>query len=537
MNLKKTVGLVLAVLVFFIPLVVPIPGLQFAARLTLGIFLSAAVLWMLEPIPIYSTSMLVIFLEIMLISGQGLLFNRPMTGVSAVPGAVEGTWVVDEASISDGTVYTLEEGRLGKAVPVEVLEIDTDRVTFKAEGLSDATLLASDATDWRVQYKPLPYKNFFNALSNPVVILFLAGFLLAGASVKFDLDKTLTRFFLRPFGTRPAMIVLGLLLATATLSAFMSNTATTAMMVTVIMPIISQLKGDDPLRKAVALAIPVGANIGGIATPIGTPPNAVVLAALQGSGISIPFGTWMVLAMPFALFLLFAAWLLLIRLFPAQEANVTLVLKGKVNKSGKAIMLYVLFGVVALLWMTEQQHGLSSNIVAMLAIVALTVTGVVNKEDIRAVPWDVLWLFSGGIALGEAVSQTGLAAWFVNSINFETVGYMGVVILIGLVGLAMANFLSHTVTATLLAPLAISLQYSGVVNGASAIAVLMVMVAIGSNMGMSLPISTPPNAIAMGTGTFETKDLAKVGVTIGLLGFVIAVVLAKTMWPMVLQSL
>jgi sodium-dependent dicarboxylate transporter 2/3/5 len=114
---------------------------------------------------------------------------------------------------------------------------------------------------------------------------------------------------------------------------------------------------------------------------------------------------------------------------------------------------------------------------------------------------------------------------------------MGVVILIGLVGLAMANFLSHTVTATLLAPLAISLQYSGVVNGASAIAVLMVMVAIGSNMGMSLPISTPPNAIAMGTGTFETKDLAKVGVTIGLLGFVIAVVLAKTMWPMVLQSL
>ncbi|HCF93977.1 MAG TPA: transporter, partial [Verrucomicrobia bacterium] len=238
-----------------------------------------------------------------------------------------------------------------------------------------------------------------------------------------------------------------------------------------------------------------------------------------------------------ALFLLFAAWLLLIKLFPAQEANVTLVLKGKVNKSGKAVMLYVLFGVVAVLWMTEQQHGLSSNIVAMLAIVALTVTGVVNKEDIRAVPWDVLWLFSGGIALGEAVSQTGLAAWFVNSINFETVGYMGVVILIGLVGLAMANFLSHTVTATLLAPLAISLQYSGVVNGASAIAVLMVMVAIGSNMGMSLPISTPPNAIAMGTGTFETKDLAKVGVTIGLLGFVIAVVLAKTMWPMVLQSL
>jgi sodium-dependent dicarboxylate transporter 2/3/5 len=434
LNLKKSAGLVLAFIVFFIPLVIPIPSLAFPARLTMGIFLSAAVLWMLEPIPIYSTSMLVIFLETLLLSGQGILFNLPMQGVEPMAAEETGTWRVAPDTIADTSVFLLEDGHLDKAVPVEVVGEEDGLVVIRAADLEKGSMIASDASDWRVQYKPLSYKNFFNALAHPIVILFLAGFLLAGASVKFDLDKTLTRVFLQPFGTRPAMIIMGLMLATATLSAFMSNTATTAMMVTVIMPILSQLKIDDPLRKSVALAIPVGANIGGIATPIGTPPNAVVLAALQSSGIFIPFGTWMLLALPFALFLLFAAWILLIKLFPAQQKNVTLVLKGKLNKSPKAIMLYIFFGAAAIMWMTEQQHGISNSIVAMMAIVALTVTGVVTKEDIRGVPWEVLWLFSGGIALGEAVSQTGLAAWFVNSINLETLGYMGLLALIGVVG-------------------------------------------------------------------------------------------------------
>jgi len=216
----KIAAIIAAVLILAVVPFAGFEGLSREGHIALAIFLLAAVFWMLEPVPIYATSLLVIFLQVMLLSSQGALVSLGMAPF-------------------EGVNFTL----------------------------------------------------FTSTLAHPIILLFLGGFMLAAAAVKFNLDKTITRLVLKPFGTKPMMIVCGLMLVTALLSAFMSNTATTSMMMTVILPVIAALKPEDRLRIGVALCIPTAANIGGIATPIGTPPNAIVLAALANEGIRIPFGS------------------------------------------------------------------------------------------------------------------------------------------------------------------------------------------------------------------------------------------------------
>jgi sodium-dependent dicarboxylate transporter 2/3/5 len=328
------------------------------------------------------------------------------------------------------------------------------------------------------------------------------------------------------------MIVLGLLLATAVLSAFMSNTATTAMMMTVILPILARMPDTDPARIAVVLAIPIGANIGGMATPIGTPPNAIALAALQKAGIHIPFGTWVMMALPLVLITLVICWVVLIRLFPARATVVKLDLEGQFERSPKALALYAIFGVTALLWFTEQQHGISSNIVAFLPVVALPMLGVIGKKEIHALPWDVFWLMGGGISLGTAIKDTGLATWMVGSVNWGSMATFAILAGLAFFAFILANFLSHTVTVTLLAPIAISLGASGQAGPGFNLAAVLVTIAVASSYGMTLPISTPPNAIAMGSGILETRHMVKAGGIIGVVGMVLVLIFARYYWPL-----
>jgi sodium-dependent dicarboxylate transporter 2/3/5 len=312
----------------------------------------------------------------------------------------------------------------------------------------------------------------------------------------------------------------------------MSNTATTAMMMTVILPILARMPENDPSRIAVVLAIPVGANIGGIATPIGTPPNAIALAALQKAGIHIPFGTWVMMALPIVLITLVFCWILLVRLFPASSAAVKLDLEGRFDRSPQALTLYGVFGLTALLWFTEQQHGISSNIVAFLPVVALPMLGVVGKKEIHGLPWDVFWLMGGGISLGTAIRDTGLARWMVGSVDWSTLGAFAILAGLALFAFFMANFLSHTVTVTLLAPIAVSLGASGQAGAEFSLASVLVTIAVASSYGMTLPISTPPNAIAMGTGILETRHLVKAGGIIGIGGMVLVLLFARYYWPL-----
>jgi sodium-dependent dicarboxylate transporter 2/3/5 len=149
----------------------------------------------------------------------------------------------------------------------------------------------------------LKYSSYFASLANPVIILFLGGFLIADGAAKFGLDHNLAAVFMKPFAGSGRLTVLGLMLITAALSMFMSNTATTAAMFAVVIPIIAAMP-DARAKAGVALAIPVAANIGGMGTPVGTPPNAIALGALAARGLSISFVEWMVIAVPLMLVIL-----------------------------------------------------------------------------------------------------------------------------------------------------------------------------------------------------------------------------------------
>lgn len=527
-------GLFLGIFGLILPFLLPLGTLSFAGQIGLGIFLMAAIFWMFEPIPIYATSMLVIFLQILLLSAQGPMYMDAELPSGEPVELQEHTWQIPANALKDdNTVLVITQPGKTEPVRVDVIERNGRHVIVQSEELAADQAIVTDTGHRLVNYQPNSYTDYLGTLANPIIILFLGGFMLAEASVKYNLDKNLTRYLLAPFGSKPRFIILGLMLVTAALSAFMSNTATAAMMVTVILPIIAQLEPGDRFKFGLALSIPIAANIGGITTPIGTPPNAIVIAALTEYGKSISFTDWIIVAAPLVVIMLLFAWWLLIALFPPSADQFKLDIKGKLNTKPKAIGLYVIFGATVLLWITENQHGIPSSMVAFLPVAALVTGRILNKNDIRNLPWDVLWLMAGGISLGIGMDKTGLAVWMISGLDWGAMGYITLILVFALVAVGMSNFLSNTVTATLLMPLVISLHVSGVMGDSFNLLVTGIVIAVACSLAMALPISTPPNAIAMSTGIIRTKDMARVGVIIGAVGVMLVLAYAVFYWPLV----
>jgi sodium-dependent dicarboxylate transporter 2/3/5 len=373
---------------------------------------------------------------------------------------------------------------------------------------------------------------FMATLAHPILILFLGGFMLAEAASKYSVEKSLTRWILAPFGNSSSRVLLGLMLATALLSAFMSNTATTAMMITVIAPIIASLPPGDRFRTALALAIPTAANLGGMATPIGTPPNAVALGALASAGQPVTFSSWMALAMPLVVLSLALVWWLLLKLFPPSTPTLMLKLDASFDRSRPAILLYLVGGVTVLLWLTEAVHGVPSTLTAFIPIALLPALGVIGKKDIRNLSWEVLWLVGGGISLGNSLKDTGLATWMINLVEWGSLGPVAVLAGFIVVSIFLANFLSHTVTTALLVPIAISLGTSGALGTGGSMIFIAIAIAVASSFGMSLPISTPPNAIAISTGLVTTPQMARVGVVMAVAGLALTLFASLLYWPL-----
>lgn len=379
-----------------------------------------------------------------------------------------------------------------------------------------------------------PADKFTATLAHPILILFLGGFMLAAGAQKYHLEKNLVRVFLSPCKS-PKLLLIGVLGVCALLSAFMSNTATTAMMFAVLIPVLGALEIDDPLRVSLALSVPIGANIGGIITPIGTPPNAVALGALAEQGIRVSFASWMVIGTPLAIVSLVFVTFVLLKMFPPKAKRIELNMTGQFDRSTRAILLYLVGGSTIVLWATESIHQIPSSVIAFLPIALLPALGIIGTNEIRGISWEVLWLVAGGISLGYSLKDSGLATWMVGLVNWTSLGDLGVIVGFILISILMANFLSHTVTTSLLVPIAISLGTSGVLVGPGSLAVVAIGIAIASSFGMSLPISTPPNAIAISSGAVETPQMAKVGAVMAVFGFIVISALAIFVWPLLLN--
>ncbi|MST63573.1 SLC13 family permease [Schaalia hyovaginalis] len=369
------------------------------------------------------------------------------------------------------------------------------------------------------------YTSFFGALANPVIILFLGGFMLADGAAKYKVDRALSAVLLKPFLGRPRLTVMGVMLITALMSMFMSNTATTATMFAVMMPVIMALP-EGGARTGIALSIPVAANVGGMGTPVGTPPNAIALGALQTAGISVTFLEWMLAAVPLMLVVLAVSWLFISWRYVPRDAKFEIDTSAKFDTSRNAKIFYVVAILTILLWMTESLHGISSNIVGFLPVVALMVTKVMGGDDLRALDWPVLWLVAGGIALGSGVGSTGLDAWLLGSIRWETIPTVLLILTLALVGWVTSNVISHSASANLLVPMGMGLAMT-ISTPAAQIAIVL---ALGCSLGMCLPISTPPNAIAYSTGTTPTREMVVVGVVVGVVGVLLLAFVAPLTW-------
>ncbi len=367
------------------------------------------------------------------------------------------------------------------------------------------------------------YKDFMAQFASPTIMLFMGGFVLAIAATKVGLDVVLAKVLLAPFGKNPKTVLLGILLVVAVFSMFMSNTATAAMMLAFLAPVLKNLPADGKGRIGLALAIPIGANIGGIGTPIGTPPNVIALGYLKENlGIEIGFGEWCLKMVPFVIVMLLIAWFFLLLFFPFKAKEINLEIKADRKKDFRFWVVAVTFIVTILLWLIpEKRTGLNSYEVALIPFAVFVVTGVFSKNDFKEINWDVLWMVAGGLALGTALMKTGLAKVLVEAIPFATMPALVVIIVSGLVGYAIANFLSHTSAANLLLPILATVAAAVDLSAFGGSAALLVGLAISTSVAMILPISTPPNAIASSTGLVGTKDMSKMGIIMGVVGLVL----------------
>ena len=371
---------------------------------------------------------------------------------------------------------------------------------------------------------PIGNKALMASFADPTIMLFMGGFVLAITATKYKLDAALAKVMLAPFGTRSEFVLLGFLLVTGVFSMFMSNTATAAMMLAILTPVLSSLPANGKGKIALALAIPVAANIGGIGTPIGTPPNAIAKGNLENLlGINIGFGDWAMIMIPLALVILLIMWFVLIKLFPFSQKNIKIEIEGEFEKSPKAYIVYITFALTILLWVTDKLTGVNSNVVALIPFAVFSVFGIFTKEDLRLIDWDVLWLVAGGFALGIGLDKTGLAQHLVNAIPFNTWSPMVVILGSGLLCIVMSTFMSNSATAALLIPILAAvgsgmqqelIPYGGVKT-------LIIGLALSASFAMALPISTPPNALAYAKGFIQQKDMALVGIIVGVISMIL----------------
>ena len=371
------------------------------------------------------------------------------------------------------------------------------------------------------------YKDVMAAFADPVIMLFLGGFVLAFAATKVGLDVQLAKVMLKPFGTNPKTVLLGVLLVIGIFSMFMSNTATAAMMLTFLTPVLATLPKDGGGRISLALAIPIAANIGGMGTPIGTPPNAIALGALQDAGYAITFAGWMLRMVPYVIIMLVFAWVLLMKLYPFKAKSIELKIEGQEVKATpfQKYVVWVTFALTIILWVGEQWFKINSNIVAMIPFAVFSATGIMKAKHLEHINWAVLWMVAGGFALGTALNQTGLASTLIKTIPFASWNALIVMLVGGFICYFLSNFISNSASANLVVPILIvvgkALMGNPHFESLGGVPAMIIGVAICASLAMCLPVSTPPNALAHSTGMITTKQMATVGIVMGVVGLVL----------------
>ncbi|MBP9865275.1 MAG: DASS family sodium-coupled anion symporter [Candidatus Omnitrophica bacterium] len=396
------------------------------ARRAAGIFIIAAIFWACEVIPLFATSLVVIVLEILLLSGPGLK----------------------------------------------------------------------------------TYTSFLTPLANPVIMLFLGGFVIARAFHKHRVDEWLAYHLIG--GTRRSAysLLLGFMGVTAFLSMWLSNTATAALIFALIRPFLDKLSPTDPYRKSLVFGVALAASFGGIATPVGTPPNAIAIALLAKHGYVIHFFDWMKMALPLTVLLILVTSVILSWCFRSENLSLSFDRETAPPFTMQAKGVLLIAVTTVLLWLTAAWHGIPEAAVALAAVAALGAFRYVEPSDMRRIEWDVLILMWGGLALGAGIESTGLAGWLIGLPIFAS---QGIVLAFTLVAVTVftSTFMSNTATVNLLIPIVLSLP-------GEAKYALAILIAISSSLDFPLPMATPPMAMAYATGELKVSEMLRAGFLVTL---------------------
>ncbi len=373
---------------------------------------------------------------------------------------------------------------------------------------------------------------FLNAFFSDVTLLFLGGFVLSAGIERTRLDRSIARVILARAGSSPRRVLIAMMLTTALLAMWMSNTAACALMLGTATPLVARVPAGDGFRRALVLGIAFSANLGGLATPVSSPPNAIAMRYLESEGIAPGFGTWMIMAIPLVFILQLVLVLYLGRRFPTQVTTIELALDDVPQRFGlaQAIVLAV-FVITVAGWIFSSQLGLTAGTVALLPIVVFFGTQLLRSHEIRNLPWDVILLIGGGLALGAAIDQSGLATWASGQLPTAGVAPFVLLGIIAVFAAGVSSIMSNTAAINLIAPIVMGI--AGVPHAA-----LLLVAAFACTLSMPLPVSTPPNAMAYGfslrpdgKGEFTSRDMVGPGLFITVAGLALLALFSEVWFP------
>lgn len=468
MNHTRIVGLFVGPILFAIVFFLPIEGLDILPKFVLGIALWMATWWITEAIPLYATSLIPLALF-------------PILGVGKI-------------------------------------------------------------------------ENIFLSYVDKIVILFLGGFLLAKAIEISNLHKRFALNILKTFGTKPKYLIGAFILVTASLSAWLTNTATTLLILPIAIAVISQIQDSSQKSRfapCLLLCVAYSASLGGLATLIGTPPNALFASMSESlAGIEVSFAQWMIIGVPVSAVSLLVLWLYMVnfaKLGNSPIAGTREVILQELSKLGRMVrdekIITVIFAATAIAWISrgllwkEYFPFIEDYTIVLVAVIVLLVLPSAKKhqrlldlKSTKKIPWGVLVLIGGGLALAGGFNASGLDLWIADQLSFVSgMPYFVIILVIVAVTIFSGELMSNTAGAALLMPIMASLATTIDVNPI----LLMVPVVIATSYGFIMPVATPPNAIVIGSGYVTTKNMAKFGLPLNIISILLLTILMTTLIPLI----
>ena len=467
-NRTKIIGLLVGPMLFATVIFFPIEGLGFLPKFVLGVALWMAIWWITEAIPLYGTSLIPL-----------VLF--PILGVNNI-------------------------------------------------------------------------ENVFLSYVDKIILLFLGGFLLAKAIELSNLHKRFALNILKTFGTKPKNLIGAFIIVTASLSAWLTNTATVLLILPIAIAVISHVH--EPSEKSrfgtcLMLCVAYSASLGGLATLIGTPPNALFASMAESLvGIEVSFAKWMIIGVPVSAISLVVLWFFMVnfaKLGDRPIAGTKKVIIEELKKLGKMMrdekIVTIIFVSTAVAWISrgmlwkEYLPFVEDYMIALVAAAILLSLPSANRHrrlldlnSARKIPWGVLVLIGGGLALAGGFTASGLDLWLADQLSFVSeMNYFLVVLVVIAVTIFSGELMSNTAGAALLMPIMVSLSTTIEVDPI----LLMVPVAIATSYSFIMPVGTPPNAIVIGSGHVTPKKMAKIGFPLNIINIVLLSVLMTTLVPLI----